>query len=63
MQGGLQTHEIIKRGTILVPLELDVYFLYQTHIINNQGLLEAICLCIWTCPLKGSKTLVWTFCR
>lgn len=63
-QGGLQTHdEIIKYDTSLVPLELDVYLLYQTHIINNQSLLEAMYLSIWTCPLRGSKTLVWTFCR
>lgn len=60
-QGGLQTHKIIKCGTSLVPLELDVYLLCHTHISNNHGLLEAICLCVWPCPLRGSKTLCLDF--
>lgn len=48
---------ITRHGTHLVLLELAAHILYQTFPINNQGLLEALCLCLWTWPGEKAKLL------
>lgn len=48
---------ITRHGTHLVLLELAARILYQTLPINNQGLLEDICLCPWTWPGEKAKLL------